>query len=121
MENPKPEDILKIDSTKDVPTGDVTAEPSKIISTDAEQPSYEKLLEEHQAAEAKKVGTSVGWMIFWLVAFTPVGWYYVVRKTSWPNWVKLTVIAVTAFIFIALLWETQSIANQVAGSAGLGY
>jgi hypothetical protein len=61
--------------------------------------------------------SSVGWVIFWLILFTPWGWYLVWKRTNWSVGVKLAVILVTATIFIGLLIETQLISSQIAGSA----
>jgi hypothetical protein len=61
--------------------------------------------------------SSAGWAIFWLILFTPWGWYLVWKRTTWSVGVKLAVILVTAVIFIGLLIETQLISSQIAGSA----
>lgn len=58
--------------------------------------------------------TSIGWTVFWLVAFTPLGWYFVWQKTAWRPWVKLAVILLTAALFLGLLIESELIANQIA-------
>lgn len=62
--------------------------------------------------------SSIGWTIFWLIAFTPVGWYFVVKKTTWPVWVKLLVIFLTLAAFVGLAIETELIAFQVTSALG---
>ena len=64
--------------------------------------------------EVKK--TSLGWIIFWLVVFTPIGLYYVWRKTGWPVWVKVVVRILTSAIFVGLLIESELIATQITGN-----
>ncbi len=58
---------------------------------------------------------SSGWAIFWLVAFTPFGWYLVWKKTTWPGSIKIFVILITALLVLGLLVETELISSQIAG------
>lgn len=63
--------------------------------------------------------TSIGWIVFWLVGFTPIGCYMVWQKTSWPVRVKLIVITISLTIFVGLLIESELVTTQIAGSLGL--
>lgn len=58
---------------------------------------------------------SSGWAIFWLVAFTPFGWYLVWKKTTWTRSVKIIVILITALLVLGLIVETELISSQIAG------
>ena len=86
-----PEQTARIQEILAHPTGDATNPPKK---------------------------SSTGWAIFWLIAFTPVGWYYVVKKTSWPAWLKITVILVSITAFVGLAIETELVAYQVTSALG---
>jgi hypothetical protein len=69
-------------------------------------------------SEANQKKSSVGWTIFWLIAFTPIGWYFVVKKTTWPVWVKVLVVTATSAILIGLAAETEFIVFQVSSALG---
>jgi hypothetical protein len=95
----------------------------------SESPNYLKNLTPEQSQKVKEIlnhptggyeekKSSNGWAIFWLIALTPVGWYFVVRKTTWPSWVKVVVVIVTLLLFIGLAIETELIANQIVGTIG---
>ena len=65
--------------------------------------------------------TSVGWIIIWLLGFTPWGCYLIFRRTSWPLTVKMIVSTVSMIVFIILCVESELIGTQIANfSVGPG-
>lgn len=67
---------------------------------------------------APKKQTSLGWILFWLVGFTPVGCFFVWTKTTWSTPVKLVVIVVSLGLFLGLLLESELLSTQLLGSFG---
>lgn len=79
------------------------------------EPTPQRILSiNSESSETDKSQT--GWTIFWLVVFTPLGWYFVWRKATWPTWVKVSVIISTVVVLSALLLEAELIASQIAAS-----
>ncbi len=82
--------------------------PAEILSIEPDQP--------------KPQGMSVGWVIFWLIGLTPLGWYFVWKKTTWSTRTKLIVTVVTVLLFIGLLIESELITTQLASQLlGVGF
>lgn len=71
----------------------------------------------HPTANSQKK-SSTGWTIFWLIIFTPIGWYFIWKKTAWPTWAKIVVTVITIAAVIGLIIESELIALQVTSTLG---
>jgi hypothetical protein len=101
---------------KDIIGPDRSAQPDMPDPTPSEIPN---ITPNSSPQEIKKL--SVGWTIFWLISFTPVGWYYVWKKTDWSVRTKAVVIILTGLIFVGLLIESELIVTQIVGNILGGY
>ena len=114
--DPTPENILKLPTQDSGFPTDTSVTPQQLAHLTPEQQSRIKEILAHPTGTVIQKKSSTGWTIFWLIALTPVGWYFVAKRTTWPLWVKVTVILVTVAAFIALSIETELIAQQVVST-----